>query len=64
MSILVLAGAIAAGNRARIHDAVVLKTLGARRSMLMRAYLYEYVLLAIAASVFALAAATVPGHGM
>jgi len=58
VSVLVLAGAIAAGNRARIHDAVVLKTLGARRSMLMSAYLYEYFLLGLAASVFALAAAT------
>jgi putative ABC transport system permease protein len=58
VSVLVLAGAIAAGNRARIHDAVVLKTLGARRTMLARAYLYEYFLLGLAASVFALAAAT------
>ncbi|MFM2278191.1 MAG: hypothetical protein RLZZ444_422 [Pseudomonadota bacterium] len=58
VSVLVLAGAIAAGNRARIHDAVVLKTLGARRSMLVRAYLIEYVLLGLAASVFALGAAT------
>jgi putative ABC transport system permease protein len=58
VSVLVLAGAIAAGNRARIHDAVVLKTLGARRIMLMRAYLYEYFLLALSASIFALIAAT------
>jgi putative ABC transport system permease protein len=57
VSVLVLAGAIAAGNRARIHDAVVLKTLGARRSMLIRAYLYEYFLLALSASIFALIAA-------
>ena len=34
------------------------KTLGARRTMLMRAYLYEYALLAASASVFALLAAT------
>ena len=58
VSVLVLAGAIAAGNRARIHDAVVLKTLGARRTMLARAYLYEYFLLGLSASVFALAAAS------
>ena len=58
VSVLVLAGAIAAGNRARIHDAVVLKTLGARRTMLARAYLYEYLILGLSASVFALAAAT------
>ncbi|MBB1249586.1 ABC transporter permease [Rhizobium sp. G21] len=59
VSVLVLSGAIAAGNRARIHDAVVLKTLGARRSMLMRAYFYEYALLGLSASIFALAAASV-----
>jgi putative ABC transport system permease protein len=58
VSVLVLAGAIAAGNRARIHDAVVLKTLGARRAMLARAYLFEYFLLGLSASVFALAAAS------
>lgn len=58
VSVLVLAGAIAAGNRARIHDAVVLKTLGARRAMLARAYLFEYFMLGLSASVFALAAAT------
>jgi putative ABC transport system permease protein len=58
VSVLVLAGAIAAGNRARIHDAVVLKTLGARRTMLATAYLYEYLILGLSASVFALAAAT------
>jgi putative ABC transport system permease protein len=58
VSVLVLAGAIAAGNRARIHDAVILKTLGARRRMLISAYLYEYLLLGLSASVFALAAAT------
>jgi putative ABC transport system permease protein len=57
VSVLVLAGAIAAGNRARIHDAVILKTLGARRTLLIRAYLYEYALLAAAASMFALVAA-------
>ncbi|MCV3767363.1 ABC transporter permease [Rhizobium sp. TRM95796] len=59
VSVLVLSGAIAAGNRARIHDAVVLKTLGARRSMLTRAYFYEYALLGLSASIFALAAASV-----
>ncbi|TGR94215.1 ABC transporter permease, partial [bacterium M00.F.Ca.ET.191.01.1.1] len=36
-SVLVLSGALAAGNRARIHDAVVLKTLGATRRTLIAA---------------------------
>ncbi|NRP69317.1 Macrolide export ATP-binding/permease protein MacB [Ensifer psoraleae] len=53
-SVLVLAGALAAGNRARIHDAVVLKTLGATRGTLIRAFSYEYVILGFATAVFAL----------
>lgn len=55
-SVLVLAGALAAGNRARTHDAVVLKTLGGTRTMLMRAFGYEYVILGAATAVFALLA--------
>ncbi|QLF68694.1 ABC transporter permease [Peteryoungia desertarenae] len=55
-SVLVLSGALAAGNRARTHDAVVLKTLGATRSMLIRAFTYEYLLLGAATAVFALIA--------
>ncbi|WP_299869468.1 ABC transporter permease [uncultured Hoeflea sp.] len=54
-SVLVLAGALAAGNRSRLHDAVVLKTLGATRATLIRAYIYEYGLLGLATAVFALA---------
>ena len=53
-SVLVLAGALAAGNRARTHDAVVLKTLGATRRMLIRAFCYEYLILGAATAVFAL----------
>jgi putative ABC transport system permease protein len=55
-SVLVLSGALAAGNRARTHDAVVLKTLGATRSTLIRAFSYEYMLLGLATAVFALLA--------
>ncbi len=53
-SVLVLAGALAAGNRARVHDAVVLKTLGATRATLIRAFSYEYAILGLATAVFAL----------
>ena len=53
-SVLVLAGALAAGNRARIHDAVVLKTLGATRKMLIAAFSLEYALIGLATAVFAL----------
>lgn len=55
-SILVLAGALAAGNRARIHDAVVLKTLGATRRTLILAFSLEFMLIGLATAVFALAA--------
>ncbi|MBY2939472.1 ABC transporter permease [Rhizobium leguminosarum] len=58
-SILVLAGALAAGNRARTHDAVVLKTLGATRAMLIRAFSYEYLILGLATAIFALIAGSV-----
>ncbi|WP_430307603.1 ABC transporter permease [Rhizobium sp. 0TCS1.26] len=55
-SVLVLAGALASGNRARTHDAVILKTLGGTRRMLMRAFSYEYMILGVATAIFALAA--------
>lgn len=55
-SILVLAGALAAGNQARIRDAVVLKTLGATRRTLISAYTLEYLILGFATAIFALAA--------
>ncbi|MCO6184745.1 ABC transporter permease [Rhizobium sp. L1K21] len=55
-SILVLAGALAAGNRARVHDAVVLKTLGATRRTLMKAFILEYMLLGLSVALFALVA--------
>ncbi|MBB3948971.1 putative ABC transport system permease protein [Aureimonas jatrophae] len=55
-SVLVLSGALAAGNRARVHDAVVLKTLGATRATLIRAYVTEYMALGTATAAFAIAA--------
>ncbi len=60
-SVLVLGGALAAGNRARVHDAVVLKTLGATRSTLITAYVLEYMLLGLATAIFALVAGSVAG---
>ncbi len=55
-SILVLGGALAAGNSARVHDAVVLKTLGATRRTLISAFVIEYALLGLATALFALLA--------
>lgn len=55
-SVLVLAGALAAGHRNRIYDAVILKTLGATRGRLMLAYASEYAILGLATALFALVA--------
>ena len=55
-SVLVLAGALAAGNRARVHDSVVLKVLGATRRTLIRAFVSEYAILGAATALFALLA--------
>ncbi|MCE4222505.1 FtsX-like permease family protein [Methylobacterium sp. C25] len=57
-SLFVLAGAVAAGHRARLYDAVVLKVLGATRQRLMLAYGLEYGALGLAAAVFGLLAGT------
>ena len=38
---LVLGGALAAGHRHRIYDAVILKTLGATRARLLAAYTHR-----------------------
>lgn len=51
-AIMVLGGALAAGHRNRIYDAVVLKTLGATRGKLLAAYALEYLLLGGATAVF------------
>ena len=53
-SVLVLSGALAAGNRARVHDAVVLKTLGATRRTLISAFSLEYAIIGLATATFAL----------
>jgi putative ABC transport system permease protein len=58
ISMLVLGGALAAGHRQRRHDAVVLKTLGATRSVLLSAFALEYGLLGAATAFFAVLAGT------
>jgi putative ABC transport system permease protein len=52
----VLGGALAAGQRLRIYDAVVLRTLGATRLRLLLAYALEYLFVGLAAVLFGLAA--------
>ena len=53
-SVLVLGGALAAGNTARVHDSIVLKTLGATRKMLITAFTLEYLMLGMATAIFAI----------
>ena len=59
---LVLGGALAASQRFRIYDAVVLKTLGATRAQLTTAYALEYFLIGLATAIFAVAAGTLAGY--
>jgi putative ABC transport system permease protein len=61
-SVLVLAGALAAGHRARLYDAVVLKTLGATRARLLGAYVLEYGVLGLATAAFGLLAGAIAGY--
>jgi putative ABC transport system permease protein len=55
---LALASAIAASQRARLHDAVVLKTLGATRRFLTSSLLMEFAILGVIACAFSVAAGT------
>jgi putative ABC transport system permease protein len=60
-AVLVLAGALAAGHRHRVYDAVILKTLGATRGRLLKAYVIEYALLGLVTAVFGVLAGSVAG---
>jgi putative ABC transport system permease protein len=60
-AVMVLGGALAAGHRHRVYDAVILKTLGATRLQLMTAYALEYLLLGSATVLFGVAAGSVAG---
>ncbi|MCR9255609.1 MAG: ABC transporter permease [Alphaproteobacteria bacterium] len=50
---LVLAGAIAAGHRRRLYDAIILKVLGATRGNVVTAYAIEYGLLGLLIAIVA-----------
>lgn len=52
---LVLAGALATAQRRRILEAVILKTIGARRRQILKAHAFEYALLAVIAALVAIA---------
>jgi len=58
-AVLVLGGALAAGHRHRVYDAVILKTLGATRARLLGAYALEYLLIGLATALFGVVAGSV-----
>jgi putative ABC transport system permease protein len=58
-AILVLGGALAAGHRHRVYDAVILKTLGATRARLLGAYVLEYLMIGFATAIFGVIAGSV-----
>lgn len=59
--IFVLAGAMAAGHRHRMYDAVILKLLGATRRDVLTAYLLEYLILGLVTGLLALGLGGVAG---
>ncbi len=58
-AVLGLGGALAAGHRHRVYDAVLLKTLGATRRQLLTAYALEYLLLGLATVLFGVVAGSI-----
>ena len=62
--ILVLAGAMASGHRARVYDAVVMKVLGATRARIIFAFALEYALMGLGAALIAAAAGTLAAYGL
>ena len=63
-SVLVLAGALAAGQHHRVYDAVILKTLGATRGRLLAAYALEYAALGLATALVAVLAGSVAAYAV
>ena len=61
-AILVLGGALAAGHRHRVYDAVILKTLGATRARLLCAYALEYLMIGLATAIFGVIAGSVAAY--
>ncbi|QRG08236.1 FtsX-like permease family protein [Xanthobacter dioxanivorans] len=63
-SVLVLAGALAAGREGRIYDAVILKMLGATRGRIAFAYVLEYGALGLATALFSVVAGSLAAYGV
>lgn len=63
-SLLVLGGALAAGQHARLYDAMILKTLGATRRFILSSYAFEYAAIGLVAALFGVVAGTAAGWGV
>jgi len=61
---LVLAGAVAAGHARRIYESVVLKVLGATRGNVLKAFIFEYLLLGVATGLIAAVVGVVGAWGV
>jgi putative ABC transport system permease protein len=59
---LVLGGALAASQRFRVYDAVILKALGATRARLTAAYALEYLLIGLATAIFGVSAGSLAAY--
>ena len=62
--LLVLAGAVAAGYRRRVYDAVILKVLGATRSNIIGAFVVEYIILGSITAVLAAIVGTIASYAV
>ncbi len=61
---LVLAGAVASGQRRRVREAVILKSLGASRGQIRAAWLTEFGVLGLSAGVLAAGVGTLASWGV
>ncbi|MBL4601773.1 MAG: FtsX-like permease family protein, partial [Emcibacteraceae bacterium] len=62
--VLVLSGAIAAGHKGRVYDSAVLKVVGATRMDIIKAYVFEFIILGVATGFVAIILGTVASYGI
>lgn len=62
VAILVLSGALAAGQRNRLYDALLLKTLGATKKRVIIIFIFEYGLLGLLSAFFAVLAGSLASY--
>lgn len=62
--VLVLSGAIAAGHKGRIYDSAVLKVVGATRMDILKAYIFEFIILGVATGFVAIILGTIAAYGI